>query len=225
MITFNAGADNGRILWNCDFSSQAFTAMPTSPLIGRDGWYENTGYANRGWDQSWSAVQRHGNLLAACDINATNPSTIVPMHAVRVLPGIVAVEVDYRRLRVENQPTLVVNGANGKQLAYMYAWSNKSDLVAIEQPGSGNRQNFGTQEHGMSRLTAPEQWFGLRLVINTIDKQVTGYVRSGQGAWLQLTEEPLPYYDPEADGPALFVGFGTYKLHDGVLGRVDIPLC
>jgi hypothetical protein len=110
---------------------------------------------------------------------------------------------------------LVVTGANAKQVAYMYAWSDKSDLVAIEQPGRGNRQNFGGQDHGLIRLTAPEQWFGLRLVINTSEKRVTGYVRSGSVAWVRLNKTPLPYYDPEANGAQLFIGFGTYKLHDG----------
>ncbi|MBI3861572.1 MAG: DUF4838 domain-containing protein [Planctomycetia bacterium] len=215
VVTFNTPADRGRTLWNCDFSSTAFAAKASNPLIGWDGWYENTAYANRGWDKSWSVVERDGNRLAVCDINLTNPSTIVPMHAVRALRGVVSVEVDYRRLTTENQPTLLVTDANGKQLAYMYAWSAKSDLVAIEQAGRGQRQNFSGQDHGLRQLTAPGQWFGLRLVINTSEKLVTGYVRSGRGEWVRLNEKPLPYYDPEADGSQLFVGFGTYKLHDG----------
>lgn len=222
VITFNAGEDRGRTLWSCDFASAAFAAKrgsrnsASSPLIGWDGWYENTAYANRGWDKSWSVIERDGNRLAVCDINATNPSTIVPMHAVRVLPGVASIEVDYRRSSTENQPTLVVTGANGKQLAYMYAWSGKSDLVAIEQAGSGKRRNFAGQDHRLSRLTAPGQWFGLKLVLNTLDKRVTGYVRSGADAWVQLNEQPLSYYDPGADGSQLFIGFGTYKLHDGI---------
>lgn len=217
VVTFNAAADRGRMLWNCDFSSPAFSEKPVTPLIGRDGWYENTGYANRGWDKSWSVVEQDGNRLAVCDINATNPSTIVPMHAVRTLPGVISIEVDYRRLRTENQPALVVTGANGKQLAYMYAWSEKSDLVAIELPG--NRQNFSAQQHGLEGLTAAGRWFGLKLVINTVQKRISGYVRTGRNEWVLLNGDPLPYYDPAATETQLFVGFGTYKLHDGDLAQ------
>lgn len=217
VVTFNAPSERGRTLWSCDFSSPAFEAKETSsPLIGWDGWYENTAYANRGWDKSWSVVERDGNRLASCDINVTNPSTIVPMHAVRTLPGVVTVEVDYLRQSTENQPTLLVSDANGKQFAYMYAWSASSDLVAIEQSGSGNRQNYGSLNHKISELTVPGQWFGMKLEINTVEKHITGYVRRDNGDWQQLNSTPLPYYDPTAEGSQFFIGLGTYKLHDGV---------
>lgn len=216
VITFNAPEDRGRALWACDFDGEAFAPQSgESPLIGLDGWYENTSYANRGWDKSWKVIDRSGNRLAVCDVNATCPSDIVPMHAVRVWPGVVSVEVDYRRLGTDNQPTLIVSDANGKKIGYLYACADKGDLVAIDLPG--HRHNFGNDQHGLGTLSDPGKWFGLKMVIDTAGKQITGYVRSGHGAWVQLNKTPLPYHSPEANGTQIFIGFGTYKLHDGAI--------
>ncbi|MBP88037.1 MAG: hypothetical protein CMJ64_15145 [Planctomycetaceae bacterium] len=210
IITFNATEDHGRTVWNCDFESTAFESQSgESPLIGRDGWYENTAYANRGWDRSWKVVDRGGNRLAACDINSTCPSDVVPMYAVQVSPGVVSVEVDFRRLATHNQPALAVTAANGKRIGYLYGWAGRSDLVAIEQPG--DRQNYGHAQHGLREFSKPDQWFGLKLVIDTAQRNITGFVRSGRGEWVALNNEPLPYYNPEADGTPLFLSFGTYK--------------
>ncbi|MBI3920238.1 MAG: DUF4838 domain-containing protein [Armatimonadetes bacterium] len=210
VITFNAPADRGRTLWNCDFDSGSFASKAgTSPLIGLDGWYENTSYANQGWDKSWKVVDRGGNRLAVCNVNETNPSAPVPMHAVRVFPGVISVEVNYRRLKTDNQPTIVVTDAKGKQIGYMYAWSGRGDLIALEQPG--NRQNFGNNEHGLGNLTDPGLWFGLKLDLDTVQKKVTGYVRREGGEWVPLNRTPLPYYDAEAGGNQLFMGFGSNK--------------
>ena len=49
------------------------------------------------------------------------------------------------------------------------------------------------------------------MVIDTVQRNVIGYLRSGSGGWVQLNETPLPYYDSQADGTDLLVGFGTYK--------------
>jgi len=81
--------------------------------------------------------------------------------------------------------------------------------VAIEQPG--NRQNYGHAQHGLGEFSEPGKWFGLKLVIDTAQKTITGYIRSDRGEWVKLNKAPLAYYDPAADGTLLFLGFGTYK--------------
>ena len=210
IITFNTREDRGRTVWNCDFESVAFALESGEiPLIGRDGWYENTAYADRGWDRSWKVSDGGGNRRAVCDINATCPSDVVPMHAVQVSPGVASVEVDFRRLATDNQPALTIAAADGKRIGYMYAWAGRSDLVAIEQPG--NRQNYGHAQHGLGEFSEPGKWFGLKLVIDTARKTITGYIRSDRGEWVKLNKAPLAYYDPAADGTLLFLGFGTYK--------------
>ncbi|MBI3920240.1 MAG: DUF4838 domain-containing protein [Armatimonadetes bacterium] len=211
IITFNASEDRGKTLWNCDFESSAFASESgESPLIGLDGWYEDTSYANQGWDKSWKVVDRGGNHVAACDINATCPSTVVPMHAVQVSPGVVSVEVDYKRNIVTGiMPALIVTDANWKHFGYMYAYLGRGDLVEIKLPDIG--KDFGNDHHGLDKFSDPGKWFGLKMVINTAKKQITGYIRSGSGEWVQLNKTPLPYHSPEAKGTQLFIGIGSYK--------------
>ncbi len=211
IITFNAPKDRGRVLWSCDLDSGAFTtASSESPLIGIDGWYETTSYANLGWDKSWKVIEQDGNRLAVCDVNSTNPSTIVPMHAVQAAPGVVSVEADFRRHALNgNAPQIIVADANGKYMGYFYTWDTKDDMVAIELPG--NRQNFGSDAHKLGAFCAPGKWFGLKLVVNTTAKRVTGYLRSEHGDWVHLNKTPLPYHSPDAEGSKLFIGVGSRK--------------
>ncbi len=212
IITFNAAEEAGRILWQCDFSSSAFAAEAgESPLIGRDGWYENTSYANQGWDKSWKVVTKYGKSFAVCDVNTTNRSALVPMHAVQVHPGVVSVEIDYRRHGISgNFPKIMVVDAEGKHFGNMYVWPDRRpDIVSIDIPG--NRQNFGNDQHGLGDVSAQGRWFGLRMDIDNLQKQVTGYIRVEGGQWVQLNRKPLPYYDPEADGTRIFIGFGTRR--------------
>ena len=93
IITFNAPADHGRLVWNCDLEGAAFAGQ--SRLIGVEGWYENTNYANLGWDKSWKVVRRDGNRVALGNLNQTNFSDLVPKHAVQISPGTFSVEVAY----------------------------------------------------------------------------------------------------------------------------------
>ena len=205
------------MLWNCDFEGDAFaTQSGESELIGIDGWYENTNYANRGWDKSWKVVQREGNRVAVGDLNRSNISDVVPKHAVQVRPGKFSVEVEYRRHSLAgNMPVLHVCDPSGKALGIIYLWPGRGDLVAIEQSGErGGRRNFGNNEHGLGSLAAIGQWCGLKLVIDTTQQRVTGYVRSGDGQWVKLNKTPLPYYDREAEGTVVFLGSGSRKLQD-----------
>jgi len=213
IITFNGPQQGGRALWNCDFDSSTFaSASGESRLIGMDGWYENASYANRGWDKSWKVVERDNNRVAVCDVNATNRSDIVPMHVVQVFPGIVSVEADYRRLAMEgNAPAIFVMDANGKYFAYIYTQTDNDDIVTIGQSGSRDRKHFGQNEHGLAGLCHPGKWFGLKVIIDTEEKSVTGHVRRGDGPWVQLNDTPLPYYSLDAEGTQLFIGFGSRK--------------
>jgi hypothetical protein len=43
---------------------------------------------------------------------------------------------------------------------------------------------------------------------------IVGYVRSGNGQWVQLNQDPLPYHDPQAEGSVLFIGFGSRRLEE-----------
>jgi hypothetical protein len=211
IITFNAPEDRGLVLWHCDFDSAAFAnESGESPLIGLDGWYENPSYANKGWGKSWTVLNRRDNPLAVCDVNETNPSDLVPMHAVGVLPGVVSVEVDYRRLSTEgNMPTLFVTDVNAKYIGYFYVSDGSHDVATLDVPD--NRQSYGNNEHGLGSFSDPGKWFSLKMVIDTVQRNVIGYLRNGSGRWVRLDETPLPYYDSQADGTDLLVGFGTYK--------------
>ena len=91
----------------------------------------------------------------------------------------------------------------------MHAWSGRADLVAIELPE--DRRNFGDAGHGLGDLARPGQWFGLKLVINTVNRTTRSFVRSGRGRWIPLNKQPLPYYDPAAKGTTWFLRLGTYK--------------
>jgi hypothetical protein len=184
VITFNAAGDNGRLLWNCDFEGPAYDAESgESSLIGRDGWYENTIYANRGWDKSWKVIGRDGNRFAVCDVRATCPSDVVPFHAVQVFPGTFSVEVDYRRHGLAaNQPTLSVVDADGKYLGTLIAWPGRGDLVAISQSDEdGGRQTYSNEHHGLGEFAGTGKWFGMKLVVDTDQKRVNGYIRAGRG--------------------------------------------
>ena len=210
LVTFNASADHGDLVWQCDFGGSAFRDGPDrSPLFGRDGWYENTRYADRGWDRSLAVVGNGAARRAVCDINSTCPSDVLPMHAVSVAQGVVSVEVDFRRAAIDNQPTLSIADIEGKTIANMHAWSGRGDLVAIESPEE--RRNFGDARHGLGDLAGPGRWFGLKLVINTVNRTTEAFVRSGRGRWVLLNKRPLPYYDPAAKGTTWFLRMGTYK--------------
>jgi hypothetical protein len=220
LITFNAAADAGTALWNCDFSSNAFTsAGAEGPLIGLDGWYENPSYAAAGWDKSWKVATRGDNRVAVCDVNATNTSDLVPMHAVHVYPGVVSVEVDYQRAAMlGSQPALRVIDREGRQISSIYAWTFAADGVSIDVPDS--RQNYSTEAHKLGQFSAPGKWFGLKLVIDNVQRNVTGYVRSAAGPWVQLNKQPLPYSSPDAKGTHWSIGFGTNKQPDVVENNV-----
>ncbi len=83
-------------------------------------------------------------------------------------------------------------------------------MVSLELPP--DRQNFDGAAHGLGQFCAPGKWFGMKLVINTVEKGVTGYVRSEGGKWVQLNKTPLPYHDPRAQGGAhLFISAGSRK--------------
>ena len=92
----------------------------------------------------------------------------------------------------------------------LYVWPDRGDLVALEKAES--RDNFGDEAHGLGPFADPGRWFGLKLVVDTARKQVTGFVKSGDGPWVRLNQEPAPYYNPEADGTQLSIGFGTRKV-------------
>ena len=210
LITFNGADDQGRLVWHCDFSGSAFGAGGgESPLLGRDGWYENTRYADRGWDRSLTVAGDGAERRAVCDINSTCPSDVLPMHAVTVAPGVASVEVDFRRGSLTNQPTLSISDLDGKRIAIVHAWAERGDLIAIELPE--DRRNFGDEQHGLGNLTDPGQWFGLKLVVDTLNRTTQTYVRSGRGRWVPLNKRPFPFYDPAAKGTTWFLGLGTYK--------------
>ena len=212
LITLNAAADQGRLIWNCDFSSAAFGADgSTAPLFGRSGWYENTRYANRGWDTSLSVIGNGPDRRAWCDINTTCPSDVLPMHAVQVTPGVVSVQADFRRGALQNQPTLSIADRAGKPIAIAHAWANRADLMAIELPN--DRRNFADADHGLGNLTAPGAWFGLKIEVHTEPQTIDVFVRRGRGRgrWVPLNTRPLPYYEPQAKGTNWFLGLGTYK--------------
>ena len=219
IITFNAPEDQGRTLWNCDFEGGAFaSASGESPLIGLDGWYENTSYANRGWDVSWKVVEQSGNRLATGDINATNPSDMVPVHTVHGRPGTLSVEAMFRRHTLSgNMPALQVYDLERRTMAYLFAWIDRGDLVGIEQHPT--RHNFGDDVHGLGDLAAVGKWFGLKVVIDTEQKGLTGYVKSDGNQWVRLNQAPIPYLDPEASGSTLCVSVGSRR-HDTVEGNI-----
>ena len=181
VITFNSPADRGRTLWNCNFQSSAFTTQSgESPLIAINGWYENTLYANRGWNTSWKVVERDGNVMAIGDINKTNTSDMVPVHTVEVRPGTISVEAMFRRHAVSgNMPTIQVYDLEHRPIAYMFAWEGRSDLVAIEE--RPNRHVFGDKQHGLGKVSWAGNWFGLKAVIDTTQKEVIGYVKEERG--------------------------------------------
>ncbi|MBN84029.1 MAG: hypothetical protein CMJ70_28220 [Planctomycetaceae bacterium] len=212
LITLNDAEDRGRLVWHCDFSSPAFGANgSTAPLFGRSGWYENTRYANRGWDTSLSVIGSGPDRRAWCDINTTCPSDVLPMHAVQVAPGVVSVQADFRRGALQNQPTLSIADLTGKPIAIAHAWAKRADLMAIELPN--DRRNFADADHGLGNLTAAGEWFGLKIEVDTKAQTVNVSVRRGRGRgrWVPLNKRPLPYYDTEAKGTNWFLALGTYK--------------
>ena len=124
-------------------------------------------------------------------------------------PGVASVEVDFRRGSLTNQPTLSISDLDGKRIAIVHAWAERGDLIAIELPE--DRRNFGDEQHGLGNLTDPGQWFGLKLVVDTLNRTTQTYVRSGRGRWVPLNKRPFPFYDPAAKGTTWFLGLGTYK--------------
>ncbi|MAE63972.1 MAG: hypothetical protein CMJ18_06830 [Phycisphaeraceae bacterium] len=222
ILTFNGPEDRGRLLWHCDFESDAFTTeSDAGDLIGFDGWYENTNYANKGWDKSWRVVARDGNRVAVGDLNRTNRSDLVPFHAVQVRSGTVSLEASFRRLGLKgNNPTLFLADRDGKYFATIHAWQDRADMVSIEQ--AGDRRNFNDDAHGLGDLAGAGRWFGLKVVIDTVGRQVTGYARRGDGDWVRLNETPLPYYDADATGNEVFIGVGSRKLDDGPNNVVEM---
>ncbi|HJN15554.1 MAG TPA: DUF4838 domain-containing protein [Armatimonadota bacterium] len=225
VITFNRPEDEGRTLWACDFESDAFSS-PTgeSPLIGLDGWYEAINYANRGWDASWRVTEADGNRFAVCDVNSTNTSDMVPVHCVGAFPGTVSVEAMFRRHSLEgNSPSIYVRDLQGHVMASIYAWQGRGDLVAVEKQPV--RMNFGDDAHGLGDVAGAAKWFGLKAVIDTTRREVTGYVKSGNGEWVRLNDEPVPYLDAEATGTQLAIAFGSRKhgpADDNVVDMDDI---
>ena len=161
-------------------------------------------------------MQRDGNRVALGNLNQTNFSDVVPKHAVQVCPGRYSVEVAYRRGSLAgNMPVLSVSDRHGRQVAIIYFWPDRGDLVGIEQSDKdGGRQNFGNSQHGLGDIAAIGQWFGLKVVVDTTNKQVNGYVRGGEGEWVQLNAAPLPYYNREAQDTDIFLGCGSRKLTD-----------
>ncbi|MDP7162985.1 MAG: hypothetical protein QF792_05770, partial [Phycisphaerae bacterium] len=113
-----------------------------------------------------------------------------------------------------NVPTIQVYDLQHRCMAYMYAWDGRGDLVGIEQ--RPDRNNFGVKTHGLGNLAAAGKWFGLKVVIDTKQKAVIGYVKSGSGQWVQLNKTPIPYLDPKASGTPLGISVGSSK-H----GKVD----
>ena len=219
VITFNTSEEEGRVPWHCDFSSSAFASESgESALIGLDGWYENPSYANRGWDQSWKVVQQDDNRLALCDVNATNPSTVVPMHAAKISPGVISVEVDYRRLNpAGSQPVITVTDSEGRDLVSIYVSGGRQDQVGYYLP-SGDTQSFRQEEHGLGNFSAPGRWFGMRVEIHTVTQRLNYFIRGAGGAWVRLNENPLPYRLSDAAAPShLFLGLGTRKLNQAPL--------
>jgi len=159
--------------------------------------------------------------VAVGDLNRTNRSDLVPFHAVQVLPGTFSVEASFRRLGLKgNSPTLFATDRDGKYLAIIHAWVDRADMVAIEQTGA--RQNFNDNAHGLGDLAGVDKWFGLKLVIDTVGRQVTGYARGGDGDWVRLNESPLPYYDPEAKGTEICLGIGSRKHGDGTSNVLEM---
>ena len=82
-----------------------------------------------------------------------------------------------------------------------------------------DRRNFGDAIHGLGDLAAPGRWFGLKLVINTVERTTRAFVRSEHGRWILLNKQPLPYYAPTARGTTWFLAMGTYK-HVAVANNV-----
>ena len=76
--------------------------------------------------------------------------------------------------------------------------------------------------HGLGDLAGVDKWFGLKLVIDTVGRQVTGYARGGDGDWVRLNETPLPYYDSEAKGTEIFLGIGSRKHDDGASNVLEM---
>ena len=210
LITFNGKKDLGGLVWNCDFSGSAF-GKPGEPavLVGRDGWYENTRYAKRGWDRSLRVAGSGAGRRVVCDVNSTCPSDVLPMHSVSVVRGVVSVEVDFRRGSLINQPTLAIDDDQGRSIAVVHAWSGRKDLVAVAVPD--DRQNYGDAQHGLGDVVGTGRWFGLRLVINTVARTIEASVRRDGGDWVPLNRRPLPYFDARARGTTWFLRMGTYK--------------
>jgi hypothetical protein len=110
----------------------------------------------------------------------------------------------------------------------LYAYYGRGDLVVLERSESGQRLTLGDDQHGLGSFSDPGRWFGLRLVIDTPRRAVTGYLRSGRGDWVRLNQDPLPYQDPQAEGSVLFLGFGTHRLAttaDNTLEMDNVRVC
>ena len=93
-----------------------------------------------------------------------------------------------------------------------FQWLSDSPLQPRSHP----------QAHGLGDLAGVDKWFGLKLVIDTVGRQVTGYARGGDGDWVRLNETPLPYYDSEAKGTEIFLGIGSRKHNDGVSNVLEM---
>ena len=211
IITFNAPQDRGRVLWGCDFESRGFaTDSGEGPLIGIDGWYENTRYAGRGWDASWKVIEEGGNRRAVGDINRTDDSDTVPMHTVEALPGKISVEVMFRRHTLSgNRPTIGIYDLQHRYMVCMCAWDDVADQIAIESRPV--RSFFDNEAHGLGDLSAPGRLFGLKVVVDTEEKGVIGYAKGDSGQWVRLNETPIPYMDPEAGGTTLCISLGSRR--------------
>ena len=214
IITFNAPADRGRLVWNCDLEGAAFSGQ--SRLIGVEGWYENSNYANLGWGKSWKVVRHAGNRVAMGNLNQTIFSDLAPKHAVQIRHGIFSVKVASRRESLAgNMPALRVQDRHDRTRANIYTWPDCPDLVGIEQSDQdGSRQNFGKTQHGIGNLAPIGPWFGMKLIIDTTDKRVNGYVRRAEGDSVMLNASPLPYYAHTAQGNHIFLGLASRKLKD-----------
>ena len=119
--------------------------------------------------------------------------------------------LQYDRWALQKQPTLSIADLTGKPIAVAHAWANRADLMAIELPN--DRRNFADADHGLGNLTAPGEWFGLKIEVDTKAQTVNVSVRRGRGRgrWVPLNKRPLPYYDTEAKGTNWCLGLGTYK--------------
>ena len=60
-------------------------------------------------------------------------------------------------------------------------------------------------------MAAAGRWSDLKVVIDTTQKAVAGYIKSGSGQWIQLNETPIPYLEPKAIDSTLCINIGSQK--------------